>query len=234
MWGMDFFNQIQTSHIHAVLNSSRPHYLSLHSSLLSFALTINALAVLRCTLCHIEMIERWFCWCHLSTKKLMLVAQLSMDLHVTLESRHETSQRWHSSITSLPGSSSFPAWNEQEQRMRPWSLMTRAGKRESALCMQARNWLPWQSVKVRSKGRLKTMAFRNQDGKQHLSFLALELGDRGNNSCYIDRQSFEFSLLPPCTWSNRQQLKGWCTIRLPVWYNPHKNCCNWNIWKHKV
>lgn len=100
--------------------------------------------------------------------------------------------------------------------------------------MQARNWLPWQSVEVRSKGRLKTMAFRSQDGKQHLSFLALELGDRRNNSCSIDRESFEFSLLPLCTWSNRQRLKGWCAIRLPVWYNPHKNCCNWNIWKHKV
>lgn len=130
MWGMDFFNQMQTSHIHAVLISSRPHCLSVHSSLLSFALTINALVFLRHTLCHIEMIERWFSWCNSLAKKWMLVAQLSMDLHVALESRHEALQRCHSSITDLPGSSSFPAWNEQEQWIRPWSLMTRAGKGE--------------------------------------------------------------------------------------------------------
>lgn len=76
--------------------------------------------------------------------------------------------------------------------------------RASALCVQARNWLPWQSVKGRSKGCLKTMAFRSKDGKQHLSFLALELGDRGNNSYYIDRESFEFYLFAPdqtgCSW----------------------------------
>lgn len=76
--------------------------------------------------------------------------------------------------------------------------------RASALCVQARNWLPWQSVKVRSKGCLKTMAFRSKDGKQHLSFLALELGDRGNNSYYIDRESFEFYIFAPdqtgCSW----------------------------------
>lgn len=89
--------------------------------------------------------------------------------------------------------------------------------------MQARNRLPWQSVKVRSKGCLKTLAFRSKDGKQHFSFLALELGDRGNNSYCIDRELFEFSLLPPCTWSNSRRLKGWCTIRLPAWYERDKN-----------
>lgn len=127
---MDFFNQMQTSHIHAVLKAPRPHCLSVPSSLLSFALTISGSVFLRHTLCHVEMIERRFSWCSSLTKKWMLVAQLSVDLPVTLESRHETLQRWHSSITNLPGSSSFPAWNEQEQWMRPWSLMIRAGKGE--------------------------------------------------------------------------------------------------------
>lgn len=224
---------MQTSHIHAVLISSRPHCLSVHSSLLSFALTINALVFLRHTLCHIEMIERWFSWCNSLAKKWMLVAQLSMDLHVALESRHEALQRCHSSITNLPGSSSFPAWTRAVNEALKFNDPSRQG-RVSALCMQARNWLPWQSVQVRSKGFLKTMAFRSKNGKQHLSFLALELGDRRNSSYCIDRELFEFSLLPLCTWSNRRRLKGWCTIRLPVWYKPDKKCCSWNTWKHKA
>lgn len=66
---MDFFNQMQTSHIHADLKSSRPHYLFVHSSLLSFVLTINASVLLRYTLCHIEMIERMFSWSNSLTKK---------------------------------------------------------------------------------------------------------------------------------------------------------------------
>jgi len=65
--------------------------------------------------------------------------------------------------------------------------------------MQGRNCLPRQSARVRSKGCLKTLAFRSKDGKQHLSFLALELGDRGNNSHCVDRELFEFPLLPLCT-----------------------------------
>lgn len=65
--------------------------------------------------------------------------------------------------------------------------------------MQAGNPLPWQSVEVRSKGCLKTLAFRSKDGKQHLSFLALELRDRGNNSYCMDGALFESSLLPLCT-----------------------------------
>lgn len=69
MRGMDFFNQMQTSHIHTVLKSSRPHCLSVHSSLLSFALTINASVFLRHTLCHIEMTENWLSWCNSLTKK---------------------------------------------------------------------------------------------------------------------------------------------------------------------
>lgn len=100
--------------------------------------------------------------------------------------------------------------------------------------MQAGNWLPWQSVRVTSKGCLKTLAFRSNDGKQHLPFLALELGDRGNNRYCTDRELFEFSPLPLCTWSNSRQLKGWCTVGLPAWYERDKNCCSWNIWEHKA
>lgn len=60
--------------------------------------------------------------------------------------------------------------------------------------MQARSPLPWQSVEGRSKGCLKSRAFRREDGKQHLFLLVLELGDRGNNSYCMDRALFEFSL----------------------------------------
>lgn len=123
---------MQTSHIHVPFKSSRALCLCVHSFSLSVALMTNALVFLRHTLCHIEMTERWFSWCNSLIRKLRLNAQLSMALHVALESRNETSRKWHSSIINLPGSISFPTWNEQQQQIRPWSLMTGVGEGERA------------------------------------------------------------------------------------------------------